>query len=111
MKLLPLTMLGVAALLAACSQKATTDMAAANQATAAPANAAAMAGNMSGDMGNMAMREASRTAKGTGVVMAVDKAAGMVTLDHGPAMASDDDGVQSGAGTAWQRASGRQGRL
>ncbi|WP_313807102.1 copper-binding protein [Sphingobium sp.] len=71
MKLLPMTMLGFATLLAACGQKAAT-------------NDATMAGNMSSDMGNMAMPEAARTAKGSGVVKAIDKAAGTITLDHGP---------------------------
>src|SRR3546814_11133437 len=41
---------------------------------------------MSGDMGNMAMPadSAAKMAKGNGTVTAIDKAAGTVTLDHGP---------------------------
>ena len=73
--------LGLAALTAACGKKAETPVAAeTNQ--AAPAAAA-----MSGDMDNMAMAPAASTAikaKGHGTVTAVDKAAGTITLDHGP---------------------------
>lgn len=45
-----------------------------------------MAGNMSGDMGNMAMpvEGGVQMAKGTGTVTAIDKAAGTITLDHSP---------------------------
>lgn len=81
------TMLGLTALLAACGQKAETDEAAAtNIATEAPANMGETAGNMSGDMGKMTMpaHGAAKMAKGNGTVTAIDKAAGTVTLDHGP---------------------------
>ena len=80
------TALGLAGLLAACGQPQSN--------TTAPANGAAEAPgamtidnmsmeNMSGDMGNMAM-PAATMAKGTGTVTAIDKAAGTITLDHGP---------------------------
>ncbi|GGA58951.1 copper-binding protein [Sphingomonas psychrolutea] len=73
--------LGLAALTAACGKKAETPVAAeTNQAV--PAAAA-----MSSDMGNMAMAPAASTAikaKGHGTVTAIDKAAGTITLDHGP---------------------------
>lgn len=77
--------LGLAVLTAACDKKAETPGAAdTNQA----APAAAMSGDMgNGDMGNMTMAPAASTvikAKGHGTVTAVDKAAGTITLDHGP---------------------------
>ncbi|ARS26956.1 copper-binding protein [Sphingomonas sp. KC8] len=81
MKPLTLTvMLGATALLAACGEKAETNVAANAGATAEAT------GNVSGDMGNMAMSgdTAARTAKGTGTIIEIDKAAGTVTLDHGP---------------------------
>ena len=84
MKALTLTTaIGLAALLAGCGEKSATNKAApTNAATETPG---AMSGmdNMSGDMGNMAM-PAAKTAKGTGTVKAIDKAAGTITLDHGP---------------------------
>lgn len=80
------TMLGLTALLAACGQKAEKDEAATNIATEAPAGMGEMAGNMSGNMGNMTMsaQGVAKMAKGNGTVTAIDKAAGTVTLDHGP---------------------------
>ncbi len=73
--------LGLAALTAACGKKAETPVAAeTNQ--AAPAAAA-----MNSDMGNMAMAPAATApimAKGHGTVTVIDKAAGTITLDHGP---------------------------
>ena len=71
--------LGLAALTAACGQKAETPV-------AAETNQAAPAAAMSGDMGNMAMASATAPimAKGHGTVTAIDKAAGTITLDHGP---------------------------
>ncbi len=81
------TMLGLTALLAACGQKAEKDEAGAtNTATEAPTNMGETAGNMSGDMGNMSMpgQGTAKMAKGNGTVTAIDKAAGTVTLDHGP---------------------------
>ena len=73
--------LGLAALTAACGKKAETPVAAeTNQAV--PATEA-----MNGDMGNMAMAPAAPApimAKGHGTVTAIDKAAGTITLDHGP---------------------------
>ncbi|ETI65145.1 copper-binding protein CusF [Sphingobium sp. C100] len=72
--------LGLAALTAACGKKAETPVVAeTNQATPAPA--------MGGDMGNMAMAPAANAsikAKGQGTITAIDKAAGTITLDHGP---------------------------
>ncbi len=50
-------------------------------------NEAAPAATMSGDMGNMSMApdaNAAIKAKGHGTVTAIDKAAGTITLDHGP---------------------------
>lgn len=72
--------LGLVALTAACGKKAETPVTAETN-TAAPA---AATNNMSGDMGNMAMAPGAKMAKGTGKVTAVDKAAGTITLDHGP---------------------------
>ncbi|ARR57536.1 copper-binding protein (plasmid) [Rhizorhabdus wittichii DC-6] len=73
--------LSLAALTVACGKKAETPVAAeTNQ--AAPATEA-----MSGDMGNMAMAPAAVApimAKGHGTVTAIDKAAGTITLNHGP---------------------------
>ncbi|MEG8219334.1 copper-binding protein [Sphingomonas sp. HH69] len=72
--------LSLAALTAACGKKAETPVAA-ETSQAVPATAA-----MSGDMGNMAMAPAASTAikaKGHGTVTAIDKTAGMITLDHG----------------------------
>lgn len=70
---------GLAALTAACGKKAEAPgVAATNQ--AAPSAA------MSGDMGNMAMEPSAVApikAKGHGTVTAIDKAAGMITLNHG----------------------------
>jgi Cu/Ag efflux protein CusF len=90
----PLTlaaMLGLAALLAACGQKAETDDAAANTTAEVTGKVDAMASNMSGDMGNMEMpmAGAAKMAKGTGTVTAVDKSAGTITLDHGPIAEAD----------------------
>jgi Cu/Ag efflux protein CusF len=72
--------LGLVALTAACGKKAETPVAA-ETGQAAPAAA------MSGDMGNMVMAPAATApimAKGHGTVTAIDKAAGTITLDHGP---------------------------
>lgn len=78
MKLLHLTAaLAAAAMLSACGPKTETN-------AAAPANTAESSGAMSGDMGNMAMPADAKRGKGTGTVTAIDKAAGKITLDHGP---------------------------
>lgn len=73
--------LGLATLTAACGKKAEAPVAAeTNQ--AAPATAA-----MSRDMGNMAMTPMATApimAKGHATVIAIDKTAGTITLDHGP---------------------------
>jgi Cu/Ag efflux protein CusF len=63
-----------ALLLSACGPKAERDATAANQ----PA-AVNVAG---GDMGNMAMPADAKMAKSTGIVTAIDKKAGKITLDH-----------------------------
>ncbi len=71
--------LGSALLLAGCGEKAPGNDTGAT--TPAATNAA-------GPMANMAEMDMSvpeaKTAKGTGTVTAIDKAAGPVTLDHGP---------------------------
>ncbi|WP_206377548.1 copper-binding protein [Sphingobium sp. TB-6] len=73
--------LGLTLLLAACGPKSgTNETGAANG--IAPAAAAMNA--MGNDMGNMAMTPGDKMAKGAGKVTAVDKAAGTITLDHGP---------------------------
>lgn len=74
---------GLAASLAACGKKAETNVAATNNTSEA---AGSTDNEMSADMGNMAMPAdtAAKTAKGTGKVAAIDKAAGTITLDHGP---------------------------
>ncbi|MCW3847906.1 copper-binding protein [Sphingomonas sp. LB-2] len=77
-----IALLGPAALLAACGEKAGTNVIAANTSAEASGTMTGM-DNMSGDMGNMAM-PAAKTAKGSGTVTAIDTAAGTITLDHGP---------------------------
>lgn len=69
--------LAVAALLSACGPQAETN-------TTAPANSTENMDAMSGDAGNMAMPADTKMGKGTGTVTAIDKAAGKITLDHGP---------------------------
>jgi len=61
--------LAAAALLSACGEKTATKPAVANAAA---------------DMGTMAMPAEARMGKGTGTVTAIDKAAGKITLSHGP---------------------------
>ncbi|MEZ0135968.1 copper-binding protein [Novosphingobium sp. NRRL B-2648] len=81
MKVHALSVLALSAALAACGSKTETNEAAA---TNAAAPAATETNAMAGDMGNMAMSSTAKMAKGTGKVTAVDKAAGTITLDHGP---------------------------
>jgi Cu(I)/Ag(I) efflux system protein CusF len=72
--------LGLAVLTAACGKKAEAPV-------AAETNQAAAAATMDGDMDNSkAVSGASGAikAKGHGTVTAIDKAAGTITLDHGP---------------------------
>ena len=77
MKLLSIFALGSAVLLAACGQNA--------DKPDNTAEASATMGDMSGDMGNMAMpAETAKVAKGTGTVKAIDETAGTITLEHGP---------------------------
>ncbi len=88
MKYVPLSIaLGLAALTAACGQKSDAPVSPQAHQTA-PAMEA-----MNGDMGNMDMTgnlamapaaDAAVMAKGSGTVKAIDKAAGTITLDHGP---------------------------
>ncbi|MHA3795592.1 copper-binding protein [Sphingomonas sp. YL-JM2C] len=72
--------LAATSLLAACGQKAETPVAiSSNEATSAAAS-------MKGDMSNMAMEPSATSpikAKGHGIVTAIDKAAGTITLNHG----------------------------
>jgi Cu/Ag efflux protein CusF len=77
MKPLYFAVLGLTALLAACGSTSETN-------TTAPANTVESTGNMSGDMGNMAMPADTKMGKGTGTVTAIDKAASKITLNHGP---------------------------
>lgn len=72
--------LGLAALTAACGKQTEAPV-------ATETNKVAPAAAMSGDMGNMAMAPSATSAikaKGHGTVTAIDKAAGTITLDHGP---------------------------
>ncbi|MGS1016090.1 copper-binding protein [Allosphingosinicella humi] len=83
-------MLGLTTLVAACGEKAETNMMAAS--TEAAGNMTSSMGNMTGDMnemagtmGNMAMSMGDTImAKGAGTVTALDKATGSITIDHGP---------------------------
>jgi Cu/Ag efflux protein CusF len=77
MKPLYLAALGLTVLLVACGEKAPTN-------ATTPASTAESTGNMSGDMSKLAMPADTKMGKGTGIVMAIDKAAGKVTLNHGP---------------------------
>lgn len=75
--------LGLAVLLSACGKKAETEATAPANAMNAASNSMAGMANMSGNMSNMAT-PAAKMAKGAGTVKAIDKAAGTITLDHGP---------------------------
>ncbi|HEX7850806.1 Cu/Ag efflux protein CusF [Hephaestia caeni] len=67
--------LGLTTLTAACGQKAESPPSPeANQSSAMNESAASM--------GNMAMPTEAKTAKGSGTVTAIDKAAGKITLEH-----------------------------
>lgn len=81
------TALGLAGLLTACGQPQSDTTAPTNAATEASGT---MTGtdNMSDGMDNMATPSAT-AAKGTGTVKAIDKAAGTITLDHGPIEAAN----------------------
>lgn len=81
MKVHAVTVLALSVALAACGSKTETNEAAATNTTSPVATET---NAMAGDMGNMAMSPAAKMAKGTGKVTAVDKAAGTITLDHGP---------------------------
>jgi Cu(I)/Ag(I) efflux system protein CusF len=76
------TLIGLAAVaaLAACSPKAATPPAAPVAAAPTPPMQPAPAA----DMSKMDMSPAATMAKGSGVVTAIDKAAGAITLQHGP---------------------------
>lgn len=69
------TTLGLTVLLAACGEKAETGAAAVGQ----PASDKAAA-----EMDGMAMPAEAKPAKSTGTVVAIDKAAGKITLKHEP---------------------------
>ena len=79
MKTLSLTLAALLATtsLAACGRKTE-----APAAPAAPAPAAATAPAASNDMAGMDMAPADKMAKGVGVVTAIDKTSGTITLDH-----------------------------
>lgn len=91
MKLLHTTLvMGAAALLTACGEKAETEATAPTDAATEGPGMMDNTGNMSADMGKMAMpTEEAKTAIGTGTVRAIDKAAGTITLDHGPIAAAN----------------------
>jgi len=72
----PTAAFAAAVLLSACGEKAETNATAVSE--PATTNAAA------GDMGNMAMPTGTKMGKGTGTATAIDKAAGKITLSHGP---------------------------
>jgi Cu/Ag efflux protein CusF len=76
MKTLTLAILLATTSLAACGRKTEAP------ATPPPAPAAAPAPAGSNDMAGMDMAPADKMAKGVGVVKAIDKAAGTITLDH-----------------------------
>ena len=76
-----LTIFGLSVLLAACGDKNETNAVTTSEAAD---NVAAVTGNMSSGMGNMAMAAGTKMAKGSGTVTEIDRSAGTVTLDHGP---------------------------
>ena len=76
-----LTIFGLSVLLAACGDKNETNAVTTSEAAD---NMAAVTGNMSSGMGNMAMAAGTKMAKGSGTVTEIDRSAGTVTLDHGP---------------------------
>lgn len=73
--------IGAIALLAACGGKSDTE-AAVGASSEAPAMASEPAAAT--EMAGMAMPVGAKMAKGSGTVTAIDKAAGTITLDHGP---------------------------
>lgn len=75
--------IGLALTLAACGPKKSAEPAPATDAAMASSSPTAPA-PADGDMSKMAMAPGAIMAKGTGVVTAIDKAAGTITLDHGP---------------------------
>lgn len=81
-----MTVLSLAITLAACGEKNETKGAAAKNTSEMAGPTDEKSNEMTGDMGNMTMpaHAAAKTAKGTGRVTAIDKAAGTITLDHGP---------------------------
>lgn len=82
MKTVPIALaLGILAVTAGCGQKAETPASPeTNQSSAMPG---AMNDNTT-DMAGMAAPTATKMAKGTGTVTAIDPAAGTITLDHQP---------------------------
>lgn len=75
--------LGLAVLVTACGKKGETEAAAPANAMSTASNMMAGTATMSGNMSNMAMPVA-KMAKGAGMVEAIDKTAGTITLEHGP---------------------------
>lgn len=75
--------IGLALALAACGPRKPAEPAPAADAAMASASPEAPA-STDGDMSKMAMAPGAIMAKGTGVVTAIDKTAGTITLDHGP---------------------------
>lgn len=80
-KLTTLSILALAGLLAACSPKPATDASASTATSETPAQTMSEMSGMS-DMSGMAMSDAAKTGSGTGVVTAIDKTAGTVTIKH-----------------------------
>jgi Cu/Ag efflux protein CusF len=75
--------LGLATLTAACGQKAEAPPSPeANQSSAQSSAMSGATNESAADMGNMAMPAAAKTATGTGIVTAIDKTIGKITLDH-----------------------------
>ena len=83
------TVLGFAAILSACGPKKASEAAApANDAATASRSMVAGRAPASADMSKMDMAPGTIMATGTGVVTAVDKTAGTITIKHGPVAAA-----------------------
>jgi Cu(I)/Ag(I) efflux system protein CusF len=79
-----LAAIGLTTALAACGQKPAEPPLPSDTPMSAASIAPVVSAAPSSDMAGMDMAPAAKTAKGTGVVTAVDKTAGTITLDHGP---------------------------
>jgi Cu/Ag efflux protein CusF len=87
MKMYQLILLGLTASLAACGQKSTSDATVpTNGANKAGGEKSALSANLSNQMNGRAMpgQAAATTAKGTGVVTAIDRTISSITIDHQP---------------------------